>query len=81
MAETGLNLRVIQVGDFILLLRCRYALLFQVWFQNKRSKERKGGKSMEKKDAPDDDDEPGDDSQPSSPPAASESTPAVSTES
>ncbi|CAF2180300.1 unnamed protein product [Rotaria magnacalcarata] len=41
--------------------------VIQVWFQNKRSKERKG-KTPKEKDTPLDDDEPGEDSQPSSPP-------------
>ncbi|CAF4248389.1 unnamed protein product, partial [Rotaria magnacalcarata] len=41
--------------------------VIQVWFQNKRSKERKG-KTPKEKDMPLDDDEPGEDSQPSSPP-------------
>jgi len=50
--------------------------VIQVWFQNRRSKERKGKPSKEK-ETPLDDDEPGEDSQPSSPPATSEPTPVV----
>ena len=43
-----------------------YLYLFKVWFQNKRSKERKGKISKEK-ETPMDDDEGVDDSPPSSP--------------
>ena len=50
--------------------------VIRVWFQNKRSKERKGKPSKEK-ETPLDDDEPGEDSQPSSPPATSEPAPVV----
>lgn len=42
----------------------------KVWFQNRRSKERKGKPSKDK-----DDDDLGDDSQPSPPPTTSEPTP------
>lgn len=42
--------------------------LFKVWFQNKRSKERKG-KTPKGKETALDDDEAGEDSQPSSPQA------------
>jgi hypothetical protein len=52
----------------------------KVWFQNRRSKERKG-KTPREKETPLDDDEAGEDSQPSSPPPAiSESMPVANTE-
>lgn len=51
---------------FFLILKIFSCDIFQVWFQNKRSKERKGKISKEKENAADDD-EAADDSQPSSP--------------
>ncbi|CAF3927589.1 unnamed protein product [Rotaria sordida] len=50
--------------------------VIQVWFQNKRSKERKG-KTSKEKETPLDDDELADDSQSSPPPTTSESTPPI----
>lgn len=68
VAETGLSLRVIQVRICVFHDQMNTnSLPVQVWFQNKRSKERKGKPSK--------DDELGEDSQSSPPPTTSEPTP------